>query len=193
MTLALSCQPGKSGNMLVFRYRVQNNFAQAAYVMDAMPGAAPDHAPRANDQGAVVLLGPENTVILGKFIAPLPTDRRIAVPMVPLARRLAPGAGFENCLNIPIPMAETSPYFGDLPLRQYEVVEIAGTSFTIGYWLDGVDGLAAEPVDYAAELFHVVTRKRSRFPAVVSQRFPTNGLQLFKRRDAFPRPGANGS
>jgi len=187
MTVRLTCQPTRAGDTLVFRYKVENHFSSDIYVMDAMPAAGTDHKPRANDQGAVIMLGPENIVILGKFIPPVPTDRRIAMPVVPLARRLAPGAGFENALTVPMPIAETSPYFGELSLRQYDAVEIAGTSFTIGYWTEGVDRLIVDKVDYAPELVRVMTRNGNRGVALASQLFPTKGLQLFKRRDAFPR------
>jgi hypothetical protein len=42
-------------------------------------------------------------------------------------------------------------------------------------------------VDYAPGLSVVVTRNTGRSARRVSQRFPTTGLQIFKRTDAFPR------
>jgi len=125
--------------------------------------------------------------MIGKFAAPLPTDRRIAVPVFPLARRLRAGTGLEGRIEIPLPLAETSPYFPDLTLRQYEIVDIKGVLLTIGYWLAGSDGFFADPTDYAADLFVVETRNTMRSALRVSQRFPTTGLQLFRRTDAFPR------
>jgi hypothetical protein len=148
-----------------------------------------------NPQAAVVLHGPGDDVTVGKFIAPLPTDRRIAMPVIPLARLLPAGGSLEGRLEIPIPLAETSPYFADLPLWQYEVVEISGLVFTIGYWEAGADGLAALPREDAPELFTVVTRNTVRSARQVSQHFPTRSLQLFRRTDQFPRvaPGSPGS
>ena len=189
--LRLTCQPGKEGKVLVFPYKVQNQGNVDAYVMDAIASVdGSSRAAKANAQSVVVLAGPGDDATIGKFIAPLPTDRRIAMPVIPLARRLAPGATLEGRIQIALPLAETSPYFGDLPLRQYEVVEIKGVVFTIGYWIAGTDGLAALPVEYAPDLFTVVTRNTARSAARVSQRFPTTSLQLFKRTDPFPRaPG----
>ena len=117
----------------------------------------------------------------------MPTDRRIAVPVLPLARHLPAGARLEGQIEIPIPLAETSPYFPDLTLRKYQVVDLKGVVFTIGYWPAGADGLVASPADYAPELFVVVTRNTGRSARRVWQRFPTTGLQIFKRTDAFPR------
>jgi len=155
--------------------------------MEALPSV--DRASRevrADDQAAVVISNAEDAV-LGKFVAPLPTDRRVAVPVFPLARHLPAGASLEGRLEIPLPLAETSPYFADLTLRKYEIVDIKGVAFTIGYWLAGVDNLVASPVDYAPGLFLVVTRNTLQSAKRVSQRFATTALQLFKRTDQFPR------
>jgi hypothetical protein len=194
--LRLDCHPGKEGKSLVFPYKVQNYGVADAYVMDRSSSVAPPApAAKPNPQAAVVVHGPGDDVTVGKFIAPLPTDRRIAMPVIPLARLLAPGGTLEGLLEIPIPLAEISPYFADLPLWQYDVVEISGLVFSIGYWPAGTDGLAALPVEDAPELFTVVTRNTVRSARLVSQHFPTRSLQLFRRTDEFPRgiPSAAGS
>jgi hypothetical protein len=186
--LRLSCQPAKAGGALLFPYALENRGGADVYAMHAVPWSDPaSGAPRANYQAAVVILGEDGDAILGKFAAPLPIDRRMAVPVLPLARHLAPGARLEGRIEIPIPLAETSPYFPDLTLRQYQIVDISGVVFTIGYWLAGVDGLVAAPAEYASDLFVVATRDSRRSARRVSQRFPTTGLQIFKRTDAFPR------
>jgi hypothetical protein len=187
--LRLTCRPGRTGNTLVFPYTLENRGATEIYAMDALPSLDPaGDTASANDQAAVVILGADGDAVVGKFAAPLPTDRRVAFAILPLARRLAPQASFEGRLEIALPFAETSPYFPDLTLRQYEMVDIKGVVFTIGFWLGGADGLSSMPTDYAPDLFTVVTRNTLRSARRVSQRFPTSGLQLFRRNDAFPRP-----
>ena len=57
--------------------------------------------------------------------------------------RLPQGGTFEGRVELTLLLAETSPYFADLTLRQYEVVTINGIVFTIGFWVAGEDGLAA--------------------------------------------------
>jgi hypothetical protein len=186
--LRLSCQPSKAGGALLFAYVLENRGGADVYAMHALPGSDPTGgAPQANDQAVVVILGEDGDAVLGKFAAPLPIDRRIVVPVLPLARHLAPGTRLEGRIEIPIPLAETSPYFPDLTLRQYQIVDIKGVVFTIGYWLAGVDGLVVAPSEYAPDLFVVATRNTRRSALRVSQRFPTTGLQIFKRTDAFPR------
>jgi len=185
--LVLTCRPAKSGNNLCFPYTLENRGHGIVYAMHAMPSVAANGDASAQEGGAVVILAGEGNVVLGKFAAPLPTDRQVAVPAVPLAKRLVPGGRIEGMIEIALPLAETSPYFGDLPLRQYEMIDFDAVVFTIGYWVDGVDGLAAAPVDYAPDLFVVATRKTLRSVRHVTQRFPTKALQIFKRLDAFPR------
>lgn len=186
--LRLSCRPGKSGNQLVFPYALHNEGPVEVYVMDATRRLDPEtRALSADDQAAVVILGPESDAILGRFAPPPPFDRRMALPVMPLARRLPPGGTLERELAVPLPLAETSPYFPDLPLRRYEIVEIRGIVFTIGYWVAGVDNLAAAPLEDRPELFAVTTRNTAKSARRIAQRFPTTGLQLFKRTDAFPR------
>jgi hypothetical protein len=186
--ISLSCHPGKEGQLLIFPYEVHNRGSVGVYVMDAAASVDDDAGtPTANLQAIVVLHGPGDDATVGKFIAPLPTDRHIAMLVIPLARHLPPGGILEGRVEIPIPLAETSPYFADLPLRQYEVVEIKGVVFSIGYWVIGIDGLAALPTEYAPEQFTVVTRHTVRSAKLVSQRFPVRSLQLFRRTDEFPR------
>ena len=178
----------ESRQLLLFPYTLENEGAAEVYAMQALPGTDPASGePRANDTTAVVIAGENGDVIIGKFAAPLPVDRRIAVPVFPLARRLPAGASIEGRIEVPLPLAETSPYFPDLTLRQYEFAEIKGVQLTIGYWLAGVDGLAAAPAEIAPDLFFVVTRNTMRSAQRVSRRYPTTGLQLFRRTDAFPR------
>ncbi len=186
--LTLSCQPNRAGNILVFPYTLHNRGGVELYVMDAFPSVDPaTRAARANEMAAVVILGAEGDAVIGKFIAPLPDDRRIAMPVVPLARRLAPGETLERRLEVRMPLAEASPYFADLPLRGYEMIDIKGVAFTIGYWPASLEGFAAVPADYAPGLHVVAMRDARRGALRAVQRFPVKGLQLFKRGDAFPR------
>ena len=185
----LTCRPGKNGSVLTFDYMVENHGPAEIYAMDATPSVKRgDLAAKAEPNAAVVILNAQGDAIVGKFIAPLPTDRRVAMPVVPLARRIAAGASLEGKIEVPLPLAETSPYFPDLLLRHYEVIDLKGVVFTIGYWLAGADSLFAAPVDYAPDLFAIVTRNTIQSARSSCQRFPTTGLQLYKRTDAFPRP-----
>jgi len=186
--LRLNCRPAKEGSLLIFPYTLENRGGLDVYVMHALPGSDPaGGAAQTKDAIAVVILGAEGDAVIGKFAAPVPTDRHMAVTVFPLARLLPAGASLDWRIEISLPLAETSPYFPDLTLRQYEIVEIKGVLLTIGYWLAGSDGLFAYPTDYAPDLFIVETRNTMRSALRVSQRFPTTSLQLFKRTDQFPR------
>jgi hypothetical protein len=193
--IRLTCQPGREGNLLVFPYKVENLGAATAYVMDAV--ATIDGATGAAKpwHGSVVVVGsPEEHATLGRFMPPLPVDRRIAMPVLPLARVLSAGASFEGRLDVPLPLAEASPYFADLPLREYEMVEIKAVLFTLAYWVAGEQGAAALPLEDTPDLCSVVSRNTTRSARSAAQRFPVRSLQLLRRKDPFPRdlPGAAG-
>jgi hypothetical protein len=186
--LRLECRPSKTGNVLIFPYTLQNQGTVDIYAMHALPTVEPEsHVNVAKENAAVVIAGEAGDAIIGKFVAPLPTDRRIARPVLPLACHLPAGATLQGRIEIPLPLAETSPYFPDLTLRGYEVLDIKGVVLTIGYWTAGFDYLVARPVQYAPNLFAVVTGDTMKSARRATQRFPTAGLQLFKRTDAFPR------
>jgi len=186
--LRLTCRPGREGSVLTFPYTLENLGSVDIYAMHALPSVdSTAETATANENCTVVILGADGDAIIGKFAAPLPTDRRVAIPVLPLARRLPPQGSLEGRLDVPLPLAETSPYFADLRLREYEIIEIRGIVLTIGFWADAADGLTATPAEYAPELFNITTRNTFRSARRVFQRFPTSALQLFKRSDAFPR------
>jgi hypothetical protein len=182
-TLRLTCQPSKAGNVLVFAYQLANQGPGDAYAMHALPAGGA----LARESAAVVIATENGDAMIGKFMPPLPTDRRIAVPLVPLARRLPAGGSLEGRVEIILPLAETSPYCPDLTLRQYEIVDIKGVVFVIAYWPADTADLVARPYAYGPDLLSILTADPVRNARLGSQRFPTNGLQLFRRTDPFPR------
>lgn len=188
--LNLACQPGKEGSYLIFPYQIRNEGNIDAYVMDAVANVNAETGEAAADRRSVVVVhGPGEEATVGRFVAPLPPDRRIAMPVVPLARLLVPGATLEGRVDLPMPLAETSPYFADLTLRQYDVVEVKGVVFCVGYWLAGSTGLAALPAEYAPDLYALATRDATKGARLVSAHFGTKPMQLFRRTGAFPRLG----
>ncbi len=188
--LEMTCRPAREGHALVFEYSLLNPGKREVYVQDAMPAVdRATKAARADPKAVCVILNPSGDAIVGKFIPPVPSSMRPAVPPSPLACRLAPGETMERRLEAPEPLAETSPWLPDLLLRQYEVVDIAAVVFRIGYWVSDADGLVVTPTPYAKGLFSVVLTGGGPGPGakLVSQRFATRGLQIFRRTDGFPR------
>jgi hypothetical protein len=180
--LRLSCRPSKVGDVLVFPYVVENMGPDDVYVMDAI--ACPD--PKTGAVGArercAVLIRPSGDVIAGTYVPPMPTDRQIAVPVIPLARRLAPGQALEHRLEIPAPYAETSPWLPDPTPQEQSSTGINGIVLAIGYWPAAMAGLVATEASYAPGLYAITPACGG---ARVSLRFPTTGLQFVRRTDAF--------
>jgi hypothetical protein len=186
--LTLTCQPGRDGDGFAFPYTVNNGGRASVYVMDALPRFDPEaKAVIAERDFALVIAGPGEDVTVGRFIPPLPTDRRIAVPTLPLARLLPAGGALTGRFALAEPLAETTPYFTDLTLRHYKLSPIQAVVVRIGFWSADTPGFAAAPLASAPELFIVAMQNAAAAARFVSRRFPTKALQVFRRADAFPR------
>lgn len=179
---------GKSGGHLTFPYQVVNNTSRDILVMDALPWVDPvTKVTSANDQATVVLCRNETEAVVGKFVAPLPTDRFVAPVVMPIAVRLRPHEALEADLRIPLPLAETSCYFADLRLREYEVVELQSVILAICYWPADLPGQRVVAGEFPDGRLRILAADPAAGAKLVWQRFPTKGLQLFRRTDEFPR------
>jgi len=188
--LILNCRPGRENHRLVFEYSLTNPSERDIYVHDALPSFDRESkAASANPGAASIICGPGGDAIVGKFIPPMPSSLRPAVPITPLAHRLKTGETMERRLEVPEPLAETSPYLPDLLLRQYQLLDIASVVFAVGYWISGRDGFGVAPASYAEGMWSVVLTGGAAMAGTMlaSQRFPTRGLQIFRRTDGFPR------
>jgi hypothetical protein len=188
--VVLTCRPDRAGNRLVFQYTVSNRGAAEVYVMDALPKVDPATRQATVDRHtAVIWLAADGFAHILKGIAPLPPGgRHVAVRSIPLAARLVAGQALERVLEVPLPLAETDPYHPDLPLREYQLVDINGIVLSIEFLRSTVEGFSAEPVDFAPELYRVRGNNTAAQTQRVSCAFPSRQLQILKRPDAFPRP-----
>ena len=131
--VTLSCRPDRAGNRLIFPYIVENHGIADIYVMDAV--VVPERTsgrPVLDRNAPVIWLGGDGFARVLQGIAALPPDRDVDVRVIPLAARLPPGESLERRLEVPLPLAEVSPYYPDLPLREYELTDIQGVSTRSG-------------------------------------------------------------
>lgn len=187
--VTLECKPTRVGSNLSFPYTIINHSEADIYVMDAIPTVdSATRQPMVNRNSVVMYLMSDGRAHLLKGIAPLPTDRRVTVRVVPFATKLPPGETLTRQLDVPLPLAETSPYFADLPLRQYELVDIPGVLFSVEFLRSTAEGFSAMPVDFAPDLYRVSAKNTVGMTERLSTSFPTQRLSIMKRGDAFPRP-----
>ena len=74
------------------------------------------------DTAAIVIEAETGDLIVGHVHAASSDRSAHRGPADPLVRHV-PGGGFlEGRIEVPLPLAETSPYFPDLTLRRYEIV-----------------------------------------------------------------------
>lgn len=186
--LHLRCQPNKVADAFVFAYRAENQSAVPLFVMDAMPSVDPaSRAVSANAQASSVILRDDGVALVGKFIAPLPQDRVLLAPDLPLCARVEPGAAIERELRVPLPFAEASPYFPDLRLRSYVIAEVAAIGFAIGFFPADTRGLYAAAAAYAPDYQVLSVTVAPVVAGLAVQMLPVKKLEILKRTDAFPR------
>jgi hypothetical protein len=187
--VGLACRPDRVGNKLVFAYSVTNHGRADVYVMDALPKVDPETRQAGVDPNAAVIwLGADGFAHILRGIAPLPPGRQVTVRIIPLAAKLPPGGVLERALEVPLPLAEIDPYHPDLPLREYVLTDIQGVVFAVEFIASTVEGFAAEPVDFAPELYRVRGNNTIGQTQRVACTFPSRQLQIMKRSDDFPRP-----
>jgi len=187
--VSVSCRPDRAGDRLVFPYTVTNHGSSEIYVMDATPSFDPaSGSPIVDPNGAFIWLGADGFAHILRGIAPLPGDRDVDVRIIPFAARLPPGETLERRLEVPLPLAETSPYYDDLPLREYTLTDIQGAVLIVEFLRSTVEGFAAEPAPQAPDLFRVSGRHTIGQTERTSCGFPSRQLQILKRSDNFPRP-----
>jgi hypothetical protein len=183
--VVLNCHPNRAGSRLVFSYSLANHSDAEIYVMDATPGPEPRTVDR---NTAVIWLGGDGWAHVMKGIAPLPPDALVEVRVIPFAAKLPAGGQLDRTLEVALPLAEVDPYHPDLPLREYDLVDIQGVVLTVEFLRSTVEGFGAEPVAEAPDLYRVRGKYMVGQTERVSCSLPSRQLQILKRRDNFPRP-----
>jgi hypothetical protein len=187
--VSVSCRPDRSGDRLVFPYTVSNHGSTEIYVMDATPGFDPASGrPIVDPNAPVIWLGADGFAHILRGIASLPGDRDVDVRVIPFAARLPPGETLERRLEVPLPLAETSPYYPDLPLREYQLTDIQGVVLIVEFLRNTVEGFGVEAAPAAPDLFRVWGNHTVGQTERTSCAFPSRQLQILKRSDDFPRP-----
>lgn len=184
--VTLDCVPSKDGNTLRFVYRVANRSPADIYVLDVLPITEGGAAVADINRGYAAWLNDASATIL-KGIPPLPR-MPVAVRLIPLGFRVAPGAVAERRLDIPLPFAERNPYYGELPLTEYEQQDVAEVRFVVQFLRATVEGFGQAPSDLGDNLYRVWGKNTVGQAETLVTTFPTKGLVMLRRKDEIPRP-----
>lgn len=185
--VTFSCRPARVANRLEFSYVLENKSGADIYALDLFPAVEPStRTAFADVNGIYVSWLPPNGVYFLKGIPPLPREP-VVVRVIPLGTKVTPGAKLERTVSVSLPLVEQSPYYGDLPVRQHDQIEVAEVVFALQFLRSTVEGFAAGPVDYADGAFRVQGRNTVGQAETVECRFPTKSLTLLTRQDSFKR------
>ena len=185
--VTFNCRPGRIENKLQFGYTVVNNSGSDIYVLDALPAVDPKTRQAiVNMDGAYVAKLDGNAAYVLRGIPPLPRSP-VAVRIIPLGTKVEPGATLERSFTIPLPLAEQSPYYGDLPLRSYEQNEVDQVIVGLQFLRSTAEGFGAVPAEFGSGVYRVQSRQTVRDAETLICSFPTKNLVVLKRTDPFTR------
>lgn len=187
--LVLACTPEKTEDRIVLAYEITNRGAETWFIMDAMVGVDPaTRQPRLEPDNVTLWQAAAGHANVLVGWPPVPTDRNVGVRAIPVAVRLAPRETLRRRLELPLPLAERSPYFPAANLRDYRIAEITGLALLIDVLPDTAPGLRVEPVAFAPSHVRALSANMDGDLRRVRASFRTQGLHLMVRTDAYPRP-----
>jgi hypothetical protein len=187
--LVLSCTPEKVEDRIVFAYEIANRGTDSWYVMDALVGVDwTTRKARLEPGAATIWQGGDGYAHVLVGLAPVPTDRNIAMRVFPVSVALAPQATLRRKLELRLPLAEQSPYYPLGNLRDYRMAEIAGITLLVDALPASAAGLVLTPSGVSPEHVQAMSADTVRDLRRLRVSFRAQGLQLMTRTDAYPRP-----
>lgn len=191
--ITFSCQPSRVENSLSFKFTLANHSGVDIYALDAFPAVDPvTKQAVVNMNGAYVAMLDGGIAYVLKGIPPLPR-KSATVRIIPLATKVAVGDSLERSFNLPLPLAEQSPYYGDLSLREYEQSDVRKVIVGIQFIRSNKNGFLAFPAEFDDDVYRVQTKSTVQDAETVTCEFPTGSFFILKRKDDFIRMQPPGS
>lgn len=192
LDVTLSCRPSRVENSLQFGYTLVNRSGVDIYVLDAFPAVDPVTKQAVVDvDGAYVAMFEAGSAYVLKGIPPLPRQP-VVVRVIPLGSKIPTDGTLERSLSLSLPLAEQSPYFGDLPLREYEQSDVHKVIFGIQFIRGNREGFSALAAEFGGDVYRVQTKATVQDAETLICEFPTKNLIILKRKDDFVRIGPSG-
>ena len=178
----LQCKPVKDGDTLKFPYTITNDGPVDIFVADAFTRVDPTtHAASADPSIVVIALEADGFAMILRGLPPLPPFD-VTRPVLPLLHRVRKSQSLERHLDVPLPLAETSPYQPYGNLRDYTLKPIEGVVLAIDILPATAEGLVTTPASYAPGLLTFHSTNYVRDMQRISCRFPTKGLSILARK-----------
>lgn len=173
---------------LTIAYEVTNTSDADIYVLDAYPAVKQENnAPYADLAGFYLCHREPATAVVLKGIPPLPS-KPVTQRVIPLGTKLPPGEKLNREFRLPLPLRERSDwYYAPLPPESYAMGSVEKIAFHLQFIRSKVEGFRAEPSPYSADFFTVRSTNTVKQAETLRKDFPVNKMQLFMRKDLFPR------
>lgn len=156
--VSLTAQPALSSSELRVRYTIANKSAGDIYVLDARRVRGANGQPAVATDLCSVFKNDEDDgeVLVG--IAPLPANKMVAVRIMPVATKLAPGASQTRELRpIPLPLTEQTPYVTADEIARAQATTVRRLVLSVQYLRASTPSLVATALPFAPGFFDVKT------------------------------------
>jgi hypothetical protein len=156
--VSLSAQHVLSSSELRIRYTIANKSKGDIYVLDArrVRGANGQPAVAADLSSLVKNDAGDAEVLVG--IAPLPDNKLVAVRIMPVATKLAPGASQTRELRpIPLPLTEQTPYVTTDEIANAQITTVRQVVLGVQFIRASTPALVATPLPFAPSFYDVKT------------------------------------
>lgn len=178
--VTLQCSPSRSGNELVFPYTVTNDGPGDVYVADAFHRVDPvTHAGSVDRALVTIQMETDNFALILRGVPPRTAP--VTRPIHPLMHRLGAGQKLERQLEVPLPLAETSPYEPYSNVRDYVLKPIDGVVLAVDWISASTEGLVATPAAGAEDLYTIQAPNYLRDMQRLTSRLPARGLSILER------------
>ena len=144
-----------SESSLRVTYSVENRSDAAIYLFTTLWRFAPGGGIEADPSPFYVSLDGQGVLKLGKIIYPTPRLKLVEMTNIPLAHAVGPHETWSEILEVPVPIAEHSPYYLKGPSSTWESAQSRYLELWVS-WIPTVEGLDVKPaaVNGASSIRH---------------------------------------
>ena len=150
--VSLSAQLTESATELRVRYTIKNSSAEDIFVLDGMRARGAGEGETVVDTSSYSLFPSgtgDATILVG--IPPLPANKLVAVRIMPVATKLAPGASLSRELKpVPMPLTQRSPYVTPEELRTPETMTVQSLVLGVQFLRASVPSLVVTALPFSA-------------------------------------------
>ncbi len=172
-----------TGTTLNVEYKVKNTTDRVIYLFNVLTKLGSKD--RLSDAPLYSSLRNDGTLVLAKFIPPVPKIKLVEFRQIPFTTKLEAGKEFAEKISLPIPIDENNPYFAMLPNSKTELKTAESVVFIVQFMRER-EGLEVKEAEIPSS-FKVWHQDLFGNVETLSTNPRPTELQVNRRTDTFER------